>query len=67
MSERGDRAVAITGASLSPDNPAWREGFIHLQQRGRVVFSAAIDGSVYARHGTNVATAATISAYSTRS
>jgi predicted RNA methylase len=50
----GGRLVAITGASLSPDNPAWRDGFIHLQQRGRVVFSAAIDGSIYARHGTNV-------------
>jgi predicted RNA methylase len=44
----GGRLVAITGASLAPDNPAWRDGFIHLQQRGRVVFSAAIDGGVYA-------------------
>jgi predicted RNA methylase len=56
----GGRLVAVTGASLSPDNPAWRDGFIHLQQRGRVVFSAAIDGVVYARHGTNVETRLTI-------
>jgi hypothetical protein len=34
----GGRLVAITGASLSPDNPVWRDGFIHLQHRGRVVF-----------------------------
>ena len=40
----GGRLVAITGASLSPDNPAWRDGFVRLQERGRVVFSAAIDG-----------------------
>jgi predicted RNA methylase len=56
----GGRLVAITGTSLSPDNPAWRDGFIHLQQSGRVVFSAAIDGSVYARHGTNVDTRLTV-------
>jgi predicted RNA methylase len=56
----GGRLVAVTGASLSPDNPAWRDGFIHLQQRGRVVFSAAIDGSVYARHGANVDTRLTV-------
>ena len=56
----GGRLVAITGASLAPDNPAWRESFIHLQQRGRVVFSAAIDGSVYARHGTTIDTRLTV-------
>jgi predicted RNA methylase len=49
----GGRLVAITGASLSPDNPSWRDGFVRLQERGRVVFSAAIDGAVYA-HGTTV-------------
>ena len=56
----GGRLVAITGASLAPDNPAWRDGFVHLQQRGRVVFSAAIDGSVYARHGTTIDTRLTV-------
>ena len=56
----GGRLVAITGASLAPDNPAWRDGFIDLQQRGHVVFSAAIDGGVYARHGTNVDTRLTV-------
>jgi len=48
----GGRLVAITGAGFGPEAPAWREAFIRLQASGRVVFSAAIDGSVYARHGT---------------
>jgi hypothetical protein len=56
----GGRLVAITGASLSPDNPAWRDSFIHLQERARVVFSAAVDGSVYARHGTTIDTRLTV-------
>src|SRR3546814_6278293 len=56
----GGRLVAITGANLSPDNPTWRDGFVRLQERGRVVFSAAIDGRVYARHGTSVETRLTV-------
>src|SRR5713101_1980382 len=56
----GGRLTAITGASLSPDNPSWRDGFVRLQERGRVVFSAAIDGRVYARHGTTTETRLTV-------
>lgn len=56
----GGRLVAITGANLSPENPAWRDAFIRLQERGRVVFSAAIDGRVYARHGTTTETRLTV-------
>jgi predicted RNA methylase len=56
----GGRLVAITGASLSPDYPSWREAFVRLQERGRVVFSAAIDGRIYARHGTAVETRLTV-------
>jgi predicted RNA methylase len=56
----GGRLVAITGAALSPDNPSWRDGFIKLQERGRVVFSAAIDGRVYARQGTTTDTRLTV-------
>jgi predicted RNA methylase len=52
----GGRLVAITGASLAPDNPAWRDAFVRLQHRGRLVFSAAIDGAVYAKHGTQTDT-----------
>jgi predicted RNA methylase len=56
----GGRLVAITGTSLSPDNPTWRYSFVRLQDRARVVFSAAVDGRVYARHGTTTETRLTI-------
>src|SRR5258707_1062631 len=56
----GGRLVAITGGSLSPDNPSWRDGFVRLQERGGVVFSAGFDGRVYARHGTTTETRLTI-------
>ena len=52
----GGRLVAITGAGFAPDNPAWTEAFVRLQERGQLVFTAAIDGAVYARQGTTVAT-----------
>ena len=52
----GGRLIAITGASFAPDNPIWTDAFVHLQERGRVVFSAAIDGAVFAKHGTQVDT-----------
>jgi predicted RNA methylase len=52
----GGRLVAITGAGFAPDNPAWTEAFVRLQERGRLVFTAAIDGAVYARQGTTVDT-----------
>lgn len=56
----GGRLVAITGASVAPDNPVWRDAFMRLQERGRIVFSAAIDGAVYAKHGTTTATRLTV-------
>lgn len=56
----GGRLVAITGAGLSPENPKWRPVFERLQQQGRVVFTAAIDGRVYARHGTTAETRLTV-------
>ena len=56
----GGRLVAITGANFAPDNPAWTAAFVQLQQRGRVVFSAAIDGAVYAKHGTTIDTRLTV-------
>jgi hypothetical protein len=52
----GGRLVAITGANFAPDNPAWTDAFVQLQERGRMVFSAAIDGAVYAKHGTTIDT-----------
>jgi predicted RNA methylase len=56
----GGRLVAITGANFGPDLPAWREAFARLQERGRVVFTAAVDGSVYAKHGTTIDTRLTV-------
>src|SRR3546814_10947330 len=43
------RLVAITGANFGPEPPAWRDAFVRLQARSRVVFPAAIDGSVSAK------------------
>src|SRR3546814_4192445 len=54
------RLVAITGAGVSPDNPTWRDAFVRRQERGCVVFSVAIDGSVYAKHGTTIDTRLTV-------
>ncbi len=56
----GGRLVVITGASFASDNPAWADAFVHLQERARVVFSAAIDGAVYAKHGTTIDTRLTV-------
>jgi hypothetical protein len=55
----GGRLVAITGANVAPDNPVWADSFSRLQEQGRVVFSAAIDGGV-AKHGTTVDTRLTV-------
>jgi predicted RNA methylase len=54
--EPGGRLVAITGASCAPDAPAWRDAFVRLQEQGRILFTAAIDGKVYAKHGTTIDT-----------
>jgi protein strawberry notch len=56
----GGRLVTITGANLTPENPAWTDSFKRLQEHGRVVFSAAIDGAVYAKHGTSIDTRLTV-------
>jgi hypothetical protein len=56
----GGRLVAITGANCAPDNPTWHDSFVSLQEHGQVVFSADIDGAVYARHGTTIATRLTV-------
>ncbi len=56
----GGRLVTITGAGFGPEAPAWRDAFIRLQARGRMVFTAAIDGAVYAKHGTSIDTRLTV-------
>ena len=56
----GGRLVAITGANVGPDMPDWRDAFVRLQERGRVVFTAPIAGAIYARHGTTFPTRLTV-------
>lgn len=56
----GGRLVAITGANFAPDHKAWRDGFVRMQCKARVVFSAAIAGCVFAPHGTSVETRLTV-------
>jgi hypothetical protein len=56
----GGRLVAITGHNVGPDRPAWRESFVRLQEKGRVVFTATIAGQAYARHGTTMDTRLTV-------
>jgi predicted RNA methylase len=52
----GGRLVAIVGANCSPEAPAWREAFTGLQREARLIFSAAIAGKLYAKHGTTTPT-----------
>jgi predicted RNA methylase len=56
----GGRLVAITGHNVGPEEPGWRDGFVRLQEKGRVVFTAAIAGRAYARHGTTMDTRLTV-------
>ncbi|NTI78610.1 strawberry notch family protein [Rhizobium rhizogenes] len=56
----GGRLVAITGASFSPDNPAWRDTFMQLQEQGTLLLTAAVNGGIYARHGTTMETRLTV-------
>ena len=58
--ERGGRLVAITGTGYAPDTPACMETFARLQETGRVVFSAALDGAIFAKHGTSFETRLTV-------
>lgn len=56
----GGRLVTLTGANFGPETPAWRDAFIRLQEHSRVVFTATIGGSVYAKHGTTIETRLTV-------
>ena len=56
----GGRLVAITGHNVGPDQPAWRDSFVRLQEKSRVVFTATIAGKAYVRHGTSIETRLTV-------
>ena len=50
----------ITGANFASDNPSWTDSFVRLQEHGRIVFSAAINGAIYAKHGVTIDTRLTV-------
>ena len=56
----GGRLVAITGANFGPEQLVSRDAFVRLQEQARIVFTAAVDGAVYAKHGTTIDTRLTV-------
>ncbi|MCC7251677.1 strawberry notch family protein, partial [Hyphomicrobium sp.] len=56
----GGRLVVLTGANFTASNPAFAESFAALREIGSIVFTSAIDGAVYRRHGTTAGTRLTV-------
>ncbi|GAA5081971.1 strawberry notch family protein [Roseibacterium beibuensis] len=52
----GGRLVAITGAGFAPDVPAWAETFTRLTETAHLVFTGAVSGAAFAKHGTSFET-----------
>ena len=52
----GGRLVAITGAGFAPDAPAWAKTFGRLTETAHLVFTGAVSGGAFARHGTSFET-----------
>src|SRR3990167_5570399 len=52
----GGRLVAITGAGFAPDAPAWAETFDRLTESAHLVFTCAVSGAAFAKHGTTLET-----------
>lgn len=52
----GGRLVAITGAGFAPDAPAWGASFIKLTESAHLVFTGAVSGSAFVKHGTSFET-----------
>ena len=52
----GGRLVAITGASFASDAPAWAETFGRLTETAHLVFTGAVSGAAFAKHGTSFET-----------
>jgi hypothetical protein len=53
-------ALSPSPRNTGPDQPAWRESFVDLQEKTRVVFTAALAGQAYVRHGTTIETRLTV-------
>jgi len=56
----GGRLVAITSHGLSPANPTYRAAFDALSNIATLQFTMALHGSLYACHGTTMATRLTV-------
>ena len=56
----GGRLVTISSAHCVPGDAAWKDAFASFDPPARVVFSAIIDGRVYARRGTTFDTRLTV-------
>ncbi len=52
----GGRLVAITGANFAPDAPAWAGTFTRLAETAHLVFTGALTGGAFAKHGTSFET-----------
>ena len=52
----GGRLVAITGSGFAHDAPAWSETFGRLTETAHLVFTGAVAGAAFAKHGTNFET-----------
>ena len=56
----GGRLVVITGESFCPSTKSFQSVFQRIGQSADVMFSVAIDGKVFARHGTMIDTRLTV-------
>ena len=56
----GGRLVTISSADCAPGDAAWKGAFTSFDPPARVVFTAIIDGRVYARRGTTFDTRLTV-------
>ncbi len=52
----GGRLVAITGVGFAPDAPACAETFGRLTETAHLVFTGAVSGAAFAKHGTSFET-----------
>jgi len=52
----GGRLVAITGAGFAPHAPASAETFSRLTETAHLVFTGAVSGAAFAKHGTSFET-----------
>ena len=50
------RLVAITGAGFAPEAPAWAETFGRLTETAHLVFTGAVSGAAFVKHGTSFET-----------